>query len=323
MLTAFIESSFAFTAARARLADYTPRIRAALASWATASIVATVSEFVTYPLDLLKTRLQLQNELVIKSALGRAAVPTLSLTSTARRVIETEGFRSLFRGCSIAIVRQWINAGVSVSLYPSVRALLLRGTEDNTTAPLWKRTAAGAITGVIAQALAQPTDVVKVRLQADGRLRLSGGKPRYTGVVHAFREVIKTEGVRGLYVAMGSSVWRAGIISAVGFSSYDHTKQMAVRSLGDTLTAHTIAALVCGVVTAVVSCPLDVVKTRVINNPTLYKGPNDAFLRLVKNEGFLSMFKGLLPTYQRQAVWNGVFWICFEQLQKLTGGERI
>ena len=298
-------------------------MRAALASWATASVVASLSEVCTYPLDLLKTRLQLQNELVSTSAAGRAAAPTLSLTSTARRVIETEGFRALFRGCSIAIVRQWINAGVSVSLYPTVRALLLRGGEDSTTAPLWKRTAAGAVTGVIAQALAQPADVVKVRLQADGRLRLSGGQPRYAGVAHAFREVVRTEGVRGLYVAMGSSVWRAGIISAVGFSSYDHTKQSAVRALGDTLTAHTLAALVCGVVTAVVSCPLDVVKTRVINNPTLYKGPNDAFAQLIKSEGFLSMFKGLLPTYQRQAVWNGVFWICFEQLQKLTGGERI
>jgi solute carrier family 25 uncoupling protein 27 len=247
----------------------------------------------------------------------------LSLTSTARRVVETEGFFSLFRGCTIAIVRQWINAGVSISLYPSVRRSLLSASEDSTTAPLWKRTAAGAVTGVVAQALAQPTDVIKVRLQADGRLRLSGGAARYTGVAHAFREVVRTDGVRGLYVAMGSSVWRAGIINAVGISSYDHTKQSAVRAFGDNLSSHTIAALVCGAVTAVVSCPLDVVKTRVINNPTLYKGPNDAFIKLVRNEGILSMFKGLVPTYQRQALWNGIFWIVFEQLQKLTGGERI
>jgi hypothetical protein len=76
-------------------------------------------------------------------------------------------------------------------------------------------------------------------------------------------------------------------------------------------------------VSAVVSCPLDVVKTRVINNPTLYRGPNDALAQLVRAEGFSSLWKGLLPTYQRQAVWNFFFWVLLEEAQKRLGLERL
>jgi hypothetical protein len=66
-----------------------------------------VSETFTYPLDLLKTRLQLQR--------GDAA-PPLRFAALIRHVVRTEGARALFAGCTIAVARQWINAGVSVGL---------------------------------------------------------------------------------------------------------------------------------------------------------------------------------------------------------------
>ncbi len=293
---------------------------AALVQYFSASCAATVSESLTYPLDLLKTRLQLQHERGVRPADGGAP---RRMTALLRHVVATEGPRALFAGCTIAIVRQWVNAGVSVGLYPSVRAALLGDGEDAASAPLWKRAAAGAVTGVVAQALAQPTDIVKVRLQADGRLRAAGGVPRYAGVADAFAGIVRAEGVRGLYVALGSSVWRAGILNAVGIASYDHTKQWATRAVGGDVAPQAIAAGVCGVISAVISCPLDVVKTRVINSPTLYAGPNDALMQLVRKEGVLALFKGLLPTYQRQAVWNGVFWLLLEEFQKATGSVRL
>ena len=61
-------------------------------------------------------------------------------------------------------------------------------------APLSARVAAGGVAGAVASALANPTDVVKVRLQADGRLKMAGGTPRYEGTVHAFRAIAAAEG---------------------------------------------------------------------------------------------------------------------------------
>lgn len=305
--------------------------------WALACVAATISEAATYPLDLLKTRLQLQNERgrgVLPQHAGAAAAPPaappplLSLRGMAVYMVRTEGPASLFAGLPVALVRQQFNAGVSVGLYPTVRGALLGGDESAASAPLWKRALAGAATGCVAQALAQPADVVKVRVQADGRRRAAGLAPRYAGSLDALRRIRLEEGARGFYTALGSSVWRAGIINSAGIASYDGTKQWATRTMGEGawggMGPQVVAALVCGAVSTVVSCPLDVVKTRLMNAPPgLYKGPNDCLIQLVKTEGAVSMWKGIVPTYQRQALWNGIFWLALEKTQQLLGIESL
>ena len=62
------------------------------------------------------------------------------------------------------------------------------------------RVLAGLTTGGLAVVAAQPTDVVKVRLQAQGS---KGG--RYKGLRHAYSSIAATEGVRGLWKGMTDS----------------------------------------------------------------------------------------------------------------------
>lgn len=63
---------------------------------------------------------------------------------------------------------------------------------------IYTRIAAGITSGGLAVIIAQPTDVVKVRLQAQG---MHTSKPkRYTGAYHAYKTIFKEEGVkRGLW----------------------------------------------------------------------------------------------------------------------------
>ena len=304
-----------------------------LSRYLMACAAASLSEAVTYPLDLVKVLLQLQN--ARGQALRGAPAAPLGMSALLRGMA-AEG--ALFAGLPIAVLRQCFNAGTSVGLYPTVRGALLAPGEDKERMPLHKRALAGAATGCLGQALAQPTDVIKTRIQADTRLRAAGLPPRYQGARDALARILAAEGVAGLYTALGSSVWRAGIINAAGIASYDGTKQAAVQwvrgwggSSGGALAGprvrehlpSVVAALVCGVVSAVVSCPLDVVKTRMMNSPGRYTGPNDAFVQLVRSEGAASMFKGFLPTYYRQALWNGVFWVTLEAVQRGLGLESI
>ena len=59
---------------------------------------------------------------------------------------------------------------------------------------------AGSTTGALAVAFAQPTDVVKVRFQAQG---LVDGEKRYSGTMDAYRTIARDEGVRGLWRGTG------------------------------------------------------------------------------------------------------------------------
>ena len=57
------------------------------------------------------------------------------------------------------------------------------------------RVFAGVTTGALSVSLAQPTDVVKVRMQA----QFGANKGRYSGTMDAYRKVYTTEGVKGLW----------------------------------------------------------------------------------------------------------------------------
>lgn len=59
------------------------------------------------------------------------------------------------------------------------------------------RIAAGGTTGCLAVMLAQPTDVVKVRFQA--QRRGAGGAACYSSTMQAYRTIAVTEGPRGLW----------------------------------------------------------------------------------------------------------------------------
>ena len=59
------------------------------------------------------------------------------------------------------------------------------------------RIGAGITTGTLAILSAQPTDVVKVRMQAE--TKLAGEPSRYKGVVDAYLTIGKSEGIKGLY----------------------------------------------------------------------------------------------------------------------------
>jgi len=180
------------------------------------------------------------------------------------------------------------------------------------------------LTGGIGQAVASPTDVVKVRLQADGRLRALGKPPRYTGTLDAFRRIAADDGLRGFYKGIGPSVQRAAIINGCGIASYDHTKQFLLATLGteEGLAAKVVGALVSGLVSALVSTPFDVVKTRIMNQPatgaSLYRGPLDCAVKTARAEGVLALYKGFAPAYMRLAPWQLVFFVSFEKINKLA-----
>ena len=64
--------------------------------------------------------------------------------------------------------------------------------------------------GSIGSAIATPTDLVKVRQQAEGK----GVQRRYNSTFAAFGEIYRAGGVRALYVGMGPTVKRATILTA-------------------------------------------------------------------------------------------------------------
>ena len=66
------------------------------------------------------------------------------------------------------------------------------------------------------------------------------------------------------------------------------------------------------------SNPFDVIKTRVYNAaPGTFKNPIDCLVKTVKESGPLALYKGLLPTFIRQAPYVVVMFMTNEQMKEL------
>ena len=95
-------------------------------------------------------------------------------------------FRALYNGIIPGLQRQMAFSAIRIGAYESVKNTYTQITgAQSTLSLLGVRIAAGVTTGTIAILSAQPTDVVKIRMQAE--LRNPGEKSRYSGVWHAYK----------------------------------------------------------------------------------------------------------------------------------------
>ena len=269
---------------------------------------ASIAEGVTFPVDATKTRLQLQGELLA----GRHHPPAhRSALGMGAHILQTEGVRGLYRGLAPGVVRHCVYSSSRICLYESFRN---RWSVDGEQLPLHRRAAAGGTAGLIGQALASPADLVKVRMQADGRNVVLGLPPRYSGMVHALRSIVAENGLRGLYTGVAPNLTRAALVNIGELAAYDSAKQhLLLQGWTEGVHTHTASAVMSGFISTILSCPADVIKSRIMagggHASAAYSGMLDCLVKTVKHEGVTALWKGFLPCWARLGPWQFTFWV--------------
>ncbi|CCD68613.1 UnCoupling Protein (mitochondrial substrate carrier) [Caenorhabditis elegans] len=289
---------------------------------------ALVAETVTYPLDITKTRLQIARNKFTKGGMVQVTYD----------IIRREGAMALWTGVAPAITRHYIYTGIRMGAYEQIR-LLTFNKEVEKSFPLWKSMLCGAFSGLIAQFAASPTDLVKVQMQMEGLRRLQKQPLRYTGATDCFRSLYRTQGFFGLWIGWMPNCQRAALLNMADIATYDSVKHGLIDNfeLKDNWLTHAVASACAGLAAAIVSLPSDVVKTRMMDqirheldakmmhkkntHVDLYKGVVDCYIKIIKNEGFFSLYKGFLPSYIRMAPWSLTFWVSYEEIRKWTGAS--
>lgn len=282
--------------------------RETLAKVSLSSVSAAAAEASTFPIDALKIRLQLHRSPVSGGGGG-----------VARELVRDGG---LYRGLSPAILRHLFYTPLRIVGYEHLRAYLARGGRE---VGLLEKAIAGGVSGVAAQVLASPTDLVKVRMQADSRLLSQGIQPRYTGTLDAFTKIMRAEGLFGLWKGVAPNAQRAFLVNMGELTCYDQAKHFIIRKqiCNDNLYAHTLASVASGLCATTLSCPADVIKTRMMNQgqeaKAMYRNSYDCLVKTVKYEGAAALWKGFLPTWARLGPWQFVFWVSYEKLRQASG----
>uniref|UniRef100_A0A0A9WUH3 Mitochondrial uncoupling protein 4 n=1 Tax=Lygus hesperus TaxID=30085 RepID=A0A0A9WUH3_LYGHE len=284
------------------------------------------AELFTYPLDLTKTRLQVQGEIAAATE-GLSTAPHRGMVKTALGIVKEEGLFKLWQGILPAIYRHSIYSGIRIVIYEYLKENVLTKEKDGTF-PLWKSAVNGCTAGAIGQFIASPADLVKVQIQMEGKRRLLGKPPRIKTANAAFAKIYKEGGIRGLWKGAVPNVNRAALVNLGDLSTYDYAKRAILNntSLPDSHLCHFLSSVCAGFVASVMGTPADVIKTRIMNQPTdekgnglLYKNSLDCLTKTVKNEGLFALYKGFLPVWIRLAPWSLTFWMTFEQIRYVIG----
>eukprot|EP01063_Lacrimia_lanifica_P009943 TRINITY_DN16764_c0_g1_i1.p2 TRINITY_DN16764_c0_g1~~TRINITY_DN16764_c0_g1_i1.p2 ORF type:complete len:310 (+),score=108.00 TRINITY_DN16764_c0_g1_i1:103-1032(+) len=257
------------------------------------------------PLDVVKTRLQLQGR-------GGGARAQEGVAAVLAAVWAREGVRGLERGLSASSLLQFSNVGTRFGGYDYIkRALGITATSGSGCAALW---AAGGLSGAMAAVVSNPFYLLKTRLQAadmdPGPQRLT-----FTGAV---RDVYRSGGVLGFYQGLQAFIPRTAAASSVQLASYDTVKAYCRSALGmhDGLPLHAVASFITGIAVVLAMQPFDFAATRLMSQAA---GARTSFLATmadaVRTEGILSMYQGTLANYLRFGPYCVLVFVFTEQLR--------
>jgi len=278
------------------------------------------------PLDVAKTRLQLQGPAAASSAAqaasGGSAARYTGMLHAIRQILATEGAAALWSGIAPALVRQATYGSARIGMYEPIKGAIgtAAGRPAGAAPGFADKLLAGTLSGALASAAFNPTDRVKVLLQA-------GAPGSEAGALGALRGVLAREGPSGLYRGWGPTAARAALVASAELATYDEFKGLLTSPalLGmrrDSTLTHLAASGLAGVVATVVSSPADVIKSRVMGRPDLYPGVLAALTATLREEGPAGLYRGFVPNATRIVPHVCISFVVIERLRYAFGVDR-
>ena len=196
--------------------------------------------------------------------------------------------------------------------------------------------------------VATPFDVVKVRLQAQqnqilssrscylfcnglmdhlcvcttgaNQFGLTSAPTRFTGTFDAFAKIARNEGLLSFWKGLSPLLVMSVPLTVIYYTAYDKLKFMLGFSPDATNATAVIAPMVAGCIARTVSvtviAPLELVRTKLQSrNNYRYSQLFPIIRNAVRQEGILSLWRGLSPMLLRDVPFSMVYWLGFEQLK--------
>ncbi|CAI9110852.1 OLC1v1010942C1 [Oldenlandia corymbosa var. corymbosa] len=184
----------------------------------------------------------------------------------------------------------------------------------------WENATAGALAGLATVTFSHPLDVVRTRFQVhDGRI---SNLPSYKSTPHALFTIARSEGLRGLYAGFYPAVLGSTISWGLYFFFYSKAKQRYLETREELSPGlHLASAAEAGGLVCFCTNPVWLVKTRMqLQTPQHqirpYSGFHDAIFTILKEEGWRTLYKGLVPGLFLQVTHGAIQFTAYEELRK-------
>ncbi|KAL0075580.1 mitochondrial carrier domain-containing protein [Phycomyces blakesleeanus] len=158
----------------------------------------------------------------------------------------------------------------------------------------------GGMASCIATAIVHPFDLAKVRLQ-------SAKGANKAGMLTTLANIARNEGFVGLYSGISASLLRQATYSTVRFGAYDKLKyQFTSNNEKLSIWKMLLCSSAAGAMGGACGNPGDIINVRMQNDGSLapnmrrnYKHALDGVVRMTREEGLGSLFRGIGPNMNR------------------------
>ncbi|XP_047480815.1 mitochondrial 2-oxodicarboxylate carrier-like isoform X1 [Penaeus chinensis] len=261
---------------------------------------------IMHPLDVVKTRFQIQTK-------GVPADPNYytSVYDCMRKMARNEGILSLYKGVLPPVLVETPKRAVKFLTFEIYKQLF----DKPTPAAFFL---AGLGSGTTEAILVNPFEVVKVAQQANRAQHKTS-----PGTWAVAREIVRTQGLgfRGLNKGVTATIGRNGLFNMVYFGLF-HTVNTRIEQPKEKWQQNVqkfFIGLVAGVLGCFVNIPFDVAKSRIqgpqpVPGEIKYRTTFGAIATVYREEGFLALYKGIVPKVLRLGPGAGIMMIVYENV---------
>ncbi|CAN4124474.1 unnamed protein product [Withania somnifera] len=108
---------------------------------------------------------------------------------------------------------------------------------------------------------------------------------------------------------------------------YDHAKRFVINNniANDNIYAHALSSIMSDLSATTLSCPIDVIKTRMMNQAAdkqgncRYRNSYDCLVKAVKSCRTQSIVEGIRSYMGKVGSWQFVFWVSYEKFRQISG----
>lgn len=239
---------------------------------------------VLFPIDAIKTRVQ-------STASSKIYPANNNLIAQISRISTVEGSLALWKGVQSVILGAGPAHAVYFATYEWAKAKLISPEDIQTIQPL-KTAASGAAATIAADALMNPFDTIKQRIQ----LKTD------SSVWQISKNIFKNEGFSGFYVSYPTTLSMNIPFAAFNFMVYDTTSKLLNPSNTYNPFVHCISGGISGALGAALTTPLDCIKTVL-----QVRGSETVSMDVMKQaDTFGKAAKAIYQVYGWKGFWRGL-----------------
>ncbi|GAU23174.1 hypothetical protein TSUD_306220 [Trifolium subterraneum] len=253
------------------------------------AIAGAISRTTVAPLETIRTHLMVGSS-------GH------STTDVFQDIMKTDGWKGLFRGNLVNVIRVAPSKAIELFAYDTVNKNLSAKPGEQSKLPVPASLIAGACAGV------SSTICTGV----------------YNGLVDAFVKIIKEEGPAELYRGLTPSLIGVIPYSATNYFAYD-TLRKAYRKFFKQEKIGNIETLLigsaAGAISSTATFPLEVARKHMqvgaLSGRQVYKNVVHALVTILEQEGIQGLYRGLGPSCMKLVPAAGISFMCYEACKKI------